>query len=269
MEPYGMFALLLLLPLLFVVLAVYRWVRSRGPNPFAVDTRRPPAPLITDKAVRRTVLKAGTPIPVPPSPYRHPRTPIPVPPSPYRRSPLPPRNAPGPPSSRCPGTPVLPRGSPGAPPLFFPRMPQNPHPHISPRGAPKKFPSIPPVVPHPCVPPANPGTPTPGAPHPHAIPSPTTFWVPPHTEDPPIFSPPSRSFLPRKSPGEARRHRHRQRHRGAGGGRAAGQGGPAGAGAGAARQAGGLLPRVQREGLRVRHRYVWAWGAQRAATHSF
>lgn len=58
MEPYGMFALLLLLPLLFVVLALYRWVQSRGPNPFAVDTRRPPAPLITDKAVRRTVLKA-------------------------------------------------------------------------------------------------------------------------------------------------------------------------------------------------------------------
>uniref|UniRef100_A0A8C2TKA4 All-trans-retinol 13,14-reductase n=1 Tax=Coturnix japonica TaxID=93934 RepID=A0A8C2TKA4_COTJA len=44
--------------LLLLALALYRWVGSRGPNPFAVDTRRPPAPLITDKAVRRTVLKA-------------------------------------------------------------------------------------------------------------------------------------------------------------------------------------------------------------------
>uniref|UniRef100_A0A8C9FIF5 All-trans-retinol 13,14-reductase n=1 Tax=Pavo cristatus TaxID=9049 RepID=A0A8C9FIF5_PAVCR len=54
----GLYAVLALLLLLLVVLALYRWVGSRGPNPFAVDTRRPPAPLITDKAVRRTVLKA-------------------------------------------------------------------------------------------------------------------------------------------------------------------------------------------------------------------
>ncbi|OXB61815.1 hypothetical protein ASZ78_006168 [Callipepla squamata] len=55
---YAVLGLLLLLIVAVLVLALYRWVGSRGPNPFAVDTRRPPAPLITDKAVRRTVLKA-------------------------------------------------------------------------------------------------------------------------------------------------------------------------------------------------------------------
>ncbi|OXB73882.1 UNVERIFIED_CONTAM: hypothetical protein H355_005711 [Colinus virginianus] len=55
---YAVLGLLLLLVVAVLVLALCRWVGSRGPNPFAVDTRRPPAPLITDKAVRRTVLKA-------------------------------------------------------------------------------------------------------------------------------------------------------------------------------------------------------------------
>lgn len=143
MEPYGMFALLLLLPLLFVVLAVYRWVQSRGPNPFAVDTRRPPAPLITDKAVRRTVLKAGTAIPVPPSPYRHPRTPVPVPPlptapqerpgTPILEMPRDPRASPG--FSGCPA-PILPKDAPEPPsPYIPPWCPQEVPLHTS-RGAP-------------------------------------------------------------------------------------------------------------------------------------
>ncbi|NXY82595.1 RETST reductase, partial [Alcedo cyanopectus] len=34
-----------------------RWGWGGGPSPFAADARRPPAPLVTDKAVRRTVLK--------------------------------------------------------------------------------------------------------------------------------------------------------------------------------------------------------------------
>ncbi|KAL2296214.1 hypothetical protein Nmel_018508 [Mimus melanotis] len=45
--------LVVLLPLLFLLLP--RVPGSR--NPFATDTRRPPAPLVTDKAVRRTVVK--------------------------------------------------------------------------------------------------------------------------------------------------------------------------------------------------------------------
>lgn len=48
--------LVVLLPLLFFLLP--RVPGSR--NPFATDTRRPPAPLVTDKAVRRTVVKTGT-----------------------------------------------------------------------------------------------------------------------------------------------------------------------------------------------------------------
>ncbi|XP_065601092.1 all-trans-retinol 13,14-reductase [Cyrtonyx montezumae] len=55
---YAVLAVLLLFLVAVLVLTLCRWVGSRGPNPFAVDTRRPPAPLITDKAVRRAVLKA-------------------------------------------------------------------------------------------------------------------------------------------------------------------------------------------------------------------
>ncbi|NXS39233.1 RETST reductase, partial [Balaeniceps rex] len=47
----------LLLLLLLVLRA--RFLRGAGgPSPFAADARRPPAPLVTDKAARRTVLKA-------------------------------------------------------------------------------------------------------------------------------------------------------------------------------------------------------------------
>lgn len=133
----GLYAVLaFLLLLLLAVLALYRWIGSRGPNPFAVDTRRSPAPLITDKAVRRTVLKAGIRIPEPP-----------------------PRNAPGPSTSRCHGIPVLPRGSPGAPSLFFPRMPWDCYAHIPPK-CPPCLPTLPqqtpraplPLLPSPCHP---------------------------------------------------------------------------------------------------------------------
>ncbi|XP_068776646.1 all-trans-retinol 13,14-reductase [Struthio camelus] len=57
MWPYALLFLALLL-LLLVPLA--RWVlgAADSPNPFATDTRRPPAPLVTDKAARRKVLKA-------------------------------------------------------------------------------------------------------------------------------------------------------------------------------------------------------------------
>uniref|UniRef100_A0A8B9SRP7 All-trans-retinol 13,14-reductase n=1 Tax=Anas platyrhynchos TaxID=8839 RepID=A0A8B9SRP7_ANAPL len=44
--------------LLLLLLALLLWGCSRGPNPFAADARRPPAPLVTDKAARRAVLKA-------------------------------------------------------------------------------------------------------------------------------------------------------------------------------------------------------------------
>ncbi|CAM9757981.1 unnamed protein product [Bubo scandiacus] len=54
MWPYALLFLLLLLLLLLV-----RLLRGAGggPNPFAADARRPPAPLVTDKAARRTVVK--------------------------------------------------------------------------------------------------------------------------------------------------------------------------------------------------------------------
>ncbi|MEE6510882.1 hypothetical protein FKM82_031226 [Ascaphus truei] len=34
-----------------------KWLGGRAPNPFAVDTRGPPKPLVTDKALRRKVIK--------------------------------------------------------------------------------------------------------------------------------------------------------------------------------------------------------------------
>ncbi|XP_068891429.1 all-trans-retinol 13,14-reductase [Aphelocoma coerulescens] len=58
-------ALLFLAPLLLllaVLLPLLSLLLPRVPgsrNPFATDTRRPPAPLVTDKAVRRTVVKTG------------------------------------------------------------------------------------------------------------------------------------------------------------------------------------------------------------------
>ncbi|XP_032059885.1 all-trans-retinol 13,14-reductase [Aythya fuligula] len=62
MGPWALLAfglvLLLLFLLLLLLLALLRWGCSRGPNPFAADARRPPAPLVTDKAARRAVLKA-------------------------------------------------------------------------------------------------------------------------------------------------------------------------------------------------------------------
>ncbi|XP_032937043.1 all-trans-retinol 13,14-reductase [Catharus ustulatus] len=51
--PLLLLLLLVLLPLLFLLLPLL----SGSPNPFATDSRRPPAPLVTDKAVRRTVVK--------------------------------------------------------------------------------------------------------------------------------------------------------------------------------------------------------------------
>ncbi|NXL86153.1 RETST reductase, partial [Alectura lathami] len=54
----GPCALLGVLLLAVLLLALLRWLGDRGPNPFAVDSRRPLAPLVTDKAARRAVLKA-------------------------------------------------------------------------------------------------------------------------------------------------------------------------------------------------------------------
>ncbi|KAM9250308.1 all-trans-retinol 13,14-reductase [Cariama cristata] len=54
MWPY---ALLFLALLLLLLLARFLRGAGSGPNPFATDARRPPAPLVTDKAVRRTVVK--------------------------------------------------------------------------------------------------------------------------------------------------------------------------------------------------------------------
>ncbi|KAM6035018.1 all-trans-retinol 13,14-reductase isoform 2-T2 [Theristicus caerulescens] len=48
---------LLFLALLLLLLARLRRGAAGGPSPFAADARRPPAPLVTDKAARRTVLK--------------------------------------------------------------------------------------------------------------------------------------------------------------------------------------------------------------------
>ncbi|XP_077118925.1 all-trans-retinol 13,14-reductase [Ranitomeya variabilis] len=41
--------------LIFII--VKSWLGSRGPNPFAVDTRRPPGPVVFDKAMKRKVIK--------------------------------------------------------------------------------------------------------------------------------------------------------------------------------------------------------------------
>ncbi|KAM6040680.1 all-trans-retinol 13,14-reductase isoform 2-T2 [Chlamydotis macqueenii] len=51
-------ALLFLLVLLLPLLLLLRFPRG-GPGPLSADARRPPAPLVTDKAARRPVLKAG------------------------------------------------------------------------------------------------------------------------------------------------------------------------------------------------------------------
>ncbi|KAK2513920.1 Retsat [Columba livia] len=50
---------LLLLALLLLLLFLLRllWGTGSGPSPFTADARRPPAPIVTDKAVRRTVVK--------------------------------------------------------------------------------------------------------------------------------------------------------------------------------------------------------------------
>ncbi|XP_027525226.1 all-trans-retinol 13,14-reductase isoform X2 [Corapipo altera] len=47
--------LLFLIPVLFLLFPQV----SGGRNPFAADSRRPPGPLVTDKAVRRSVVKTG------------------------------------------------------------------------------------------------------------------------------------------------------------------------------------------------------------------
>ncbi|XP_030819967.1 all-trans-retinol 13,14-reductase [Camarhynchus parvulus] len=55
-------ALLFLAPLLLLLLVLLSLVLLRGSgsrNPFATDSRRPPGPLVTDKAVRRTVVKTA------------------------------------------------------------------------------------------------------------------------------------------------------------------------------------------------------------------
>ncbi|CAJ0967025.1 unnamed protein product [Ranitomeya imitator] len=41
--------------LIFII--VKSWLGSRGPNPFAVDTRRPPGSVVFDKAMKRKVIK--------------------------------------------------------------------------------------------------------------------------------------------------------------------------------------------------------------------
>ncbi|XP_069800355.1 all-trans-retinol 13,14-reductase-like [Dendropsophus ebraccatus] len=41
--------------LIFIILK--SWLGSRGPNPFAVDTRRPPGPVVFDKEMKRKVIK--------------------------------------------------------------------------------------------------------------------------------------------------------------------------------------------------------------------
>lgn len=52
--------LLSVLLLLIVVRRAYlRLFAGRSPNPFSQDVKRPPAPLVTDKAARKRVLKQG------------------------------------------------------------------------------------------------------------------------------------------------------------------------------------------------------------------
>uniref|UniRef100_A0A8B9FAF4 All-trans-retinol 13,14-reductase n=1 Tax=Amazona collaria TaxID=241587 RepID=A0A8B9FAF4_9PSIT len=56
----GLYALLCIASLILLPLLALAWLLLRpgaGPSPFAADARRPPAPLVTDKAVRRTVVK--------------------------------------------------------------------------------------------------------------------------------------------------------------------------------------------------------------------
>ncbi|XP_075300888.1 all-trans-retinol 13,14-reductase [Opisthocomus hoazin] len=55
----GPYALLFLFLALLLLLLLLRALRGSGgpPSPFAADARRPPAPLVTDKAARRAVLK--------------------------------------------------------------------------------------------------------------------------------------------------------------------------------------------------------------------
>ncbi|XP_068012674.1 all-trans-retinol 13,14-reductase [Melanerpes formicivorus] len=54
---YAALFLLVLLLSVFVLLVRVLLDSGRGPSPFATDARRPPAPLVTDKAFRRTVVK--------------------------------------------------------------------------------------------------------------------------------------------------------------------------------------------------------------------
>ncbi|XP_053318790.1 all-trans-retinol 13,14-reductase [Spea bombifrons] len=43
--------------LVLTLIILRKWLGARGPNPLAVDTRRPPKPLVFDKALRRKVIK--------------------------------------------------------------------------------------------------------------------------------------------------------------------------------------------------------------------
>ena len=50
-------ALGILIP--FVVFRVWRYLTSKGKNPFLVDSRRPPEPLILDQGERDRIIKQG------------------------------------------------------------------------------------------------------------------------------------------------------------------------------------------------------------------
>ncbi|KAM8973549.1 all-trans-retinol 13,14-reductase [Pelodytes ibericus] len=43
--------------LVLTLIIIKKWLGSRGPNPLAVDTRKPPGPLVFDKALKRKVIK--------------------------------------------------------------------------------------------------------------------------------------------------------------------------------------------------------------------
>ncbi|XP_056427167.1 all-trans-retinol 13,14-reductase-like [Hyla sarda] len=43
--------------IIFIFIVLKSWLGNRGPNPFAVDTRRPPGPVVFDKAMKRKVIK--------------------------------------------------------------------------------------------------------------------------------------------------------------------------------------------------------------------
>ncbi|XP_006031222.1 all-trans-retinol 13,14-reductase isoform X1 [Alligator sinensis] len=49
--------LYVILLLVLLLLAFWSFFSSKSPNPFSVDVRRPPAPLVTDKDIRKKVLK--------------------------------------------------------------------------------------------------------------------------------------------------------------------------------------------------------------------